>query len=689
MKKMEYVFLLFIFLLSACTINEPALPAWDTDWVIHLPTNDWLMSESVDNDSLLFADTTAGNIPIIKISMRDTTDWERIDENDLVLDPRQDFYNATLDDVELEQPADLATPEKKVADFFPLNTLVGDTLYPYPDIDIHIPNGQVEFDHYERVEISSGHLWLTFINNTFLTFRTGMAISVYNGQNDFIDKITFTEEIAPGEQVVSDQVDLANHVLTNVFRLEYDAPIKGSAEKVPLTEAMKNSSFYCKLSMDKLKVRSADARIPAQTITRSESVDISAEEHKLSQATIRKGMIHVNITNHLPLNANVRLELPNFVKNGQPKTIDRYISGGSTNVENIDLADWTIENYQNPGVIIDAIDYSIIAALYASDGVVTVHATDSVSIKVVIDSLYLSSVEGIVARVEKDITPVKFDDLDFFEDFSGEVRLNDLSMILRFENEIDLPLEMQLKIKGYHRDKGTTQISDSVVINITETVQPAHISEVTEIVLDKDSQTPSIVDLLAILPTEISISGVAGISGAGKVEAGMGVRVISDVTSPLSIEIKEPITFESEVDTMLKDDIDQEIRNALAEDAHHASAEITLRNGLPVSAEVKLIMAASRPALFTNTIPDSSAKFVISGLVNPGSVDASGYVNQESSSVISLDLSSEELDIFLQDIIYVRQLVTINPTQGHVRFRQTDKIAVDGVIKTSIRMNTK
>lgn len=687
-RKLQHI-LLMTALMAACTLNEPRLPAWDTEWKFYLPTVDYIMSKTVDNDSLLFADTTA-NIPIIKVSINDTSDWERISDDDLVFDVPDERYNATMDQFSLTKPADVATPNKNVLDIIPAELLVaGDTLLPYGDITVQNLSSELEFDHFHRADISEGNIWLTYHNLMFLTLRPGLTIKIFDnsGWNGLIDVITFDKKILPNETVISEKINLAGKSISNKFRLEYEIPIEASGQMRVLSDADKAGFFYSALSMDELKVSYAEAEIPEQHVVKQESIDLSQQGHKLIKATIKKGMAHIYLTNHLPLNSKVRFELLNFQKNGQPKIFERRIVSGAQTIEHIDFSGWEILNPQNPAAIMDVISYSMIADVDSSLGIIPLHATDSISANIVIDSLYFSSVQGIIDTVEKDIETKVNDDLDFFKDIEGRIRFNDLNMILSFETEFDLPITVRLKIAGYRKNDVTKQVTDSVIINLERNIQPLSISPVTEIVLDKNTTSPSIVDLLEILPNEIAVSGSALVAGQGSVQAGNGIRVVYEITSPLSLEIKNPIVYEAEVDTMEQEDIDQDIRDALSDDTHQAEAELILKNGLPVGAEVKVILADERQALFTDIIADSSKKIMLSGIVNAGSVDATGYVNSPVSSTVRIDLSEQELDIFRRAPLYLREIVTVQPSSGHVRIRQTDKIDVDAMIHVKVRVN--
>ena len=72
--------LIIVAALTACTLNEPELPKWDTEWSLYLPTYDYNMAEVIEDGEYLEADTTNNMIPIIKVSIQDSSDEMGIDE---------------------------------------------------------------------------------------------------------------------------------------------------------------------------------------------------------------------------------------------------------------------------------------------------------------------------------------------------------------------------------------------------------------------------------------------------------------------------------------------------------------------------------------------------------------------------------------------------------------------------------
>ncbi|MBD3225261.1 MAG: hypothetical protein GF313_11060 [Caldithrix sp.] len=260
-------------------------------------------------------------------------------------------------------------------------------------------------------------------------------------------------------------------------------------------------------------------------------------------------------------------------------------------------------------------------------------------------------------------------------------------MILNIQNTLDIPFDIRLDIVGYRKDEGSEVITDSLRMHVEERIDPVSVSEYTTIVLDENYGNPSIIDLLAILPNEIEVSGKAFIEGEGSAVVGQGVRALFDIRSPLSFSIEEPITYNVEVDTIKEDDLSEDEREDLRNTLNAVNAKMTFRNGLPVGGHSKIYIAVNRNDLFNDQIQDSSRKIILNAELAPGITDGDGYVQTPTESEVQLNLSDRQLDIFQFTPIFIRQELKINATNGIARFRQTDRIEVDAMIQVKGRIN--
>jgi hypothetical protein len=693
LKKIQ-IFLFVSLFVSACTINEPKLPSWETEWNIYLPTEDFIMVDAI-NDTSLVADTTVSGIPIVSLAFSDSTDREYIGAEDLALEPQAEHHRATLDEIKLNKPKSITTDSISVIEVLP-DALVdylnahNDSLPPYSQTTISssagdIPNGQAEFTHYEVVEVITGNIYITFHNNMFLKIRQGMQIEIYNDSltSVLIGTATFADSIPPYLSGESDIIDLAGKTITSKLFLKYSIPIAGSDTFKVLTEQDKNGSFYNEITMSELKVAYAIAKIPMQEFTSKDSIDLTEEDHRVKRATIDKGQVFIFIRNNLPIRAETEITLPDFRKDDQPKVITVPLESEEETTLDVDLSGWELINNDNPGEFLDYVDFYSTSSIDSTEGFIELAGDDSVSIDVTSDSLFFSYVEGYLDTIDVDIDSVKISNFDFFEDIEGEAKLEDLVMTLNFENEINFPINVDLRIGGYHYDKTLNQITDSVIIFINDLVIEPQAT--TEQIFDADATSPSIVELIEIFPTEIKISGSAYIKGEGSASLDNGLQVFYNIESPLCIDITEAISFEAEVERL--DDLDKDMRETLSEDMTKCCVKFDFRNTLPIAANIKYYIAADSLEIYSDGISDSSEKIIIDESIAAGNVGASGYVDTEERSTIEINLSEEQLDIFKNDTLYTRQVIEIPVTGGTVRIRQADGIKIEGNVNFKVFIN--
>ena len=675
--------------LASCTLNEPQIPSWDTQWTVFLPVKNVAMTDIIKGDSLLYPDTTANGIPIYNFSINDSSDWQRIEAKDLSIGEQNDSYRKEIGEVQLDEGTNLSTDQIKVSDILPSGFVAhGDTIPAYPGFSAEPSDPTVSYDYYDHVSVDSGYLTLTFHNQMFFTIDAGMQISIFNdANNELIGSFLFQNQILPFSTAQSRRMDLAGKTISNRLRVHYNLPIAGSDTTKIVESNWQDEYFYSDVSLSDLKVSEALAKVPEQSITHKDSIAISMEGNQVRRATIRKGGLHFNINNQLPVNAHIRLELPDIQHNGEAKIVTGYIPGGQAEQLDVDLTGWELVNHQNPGEFLDTLFYNLSATTDSTEGFVSISSGDFVAVDVHFDSLYFQSLTGKIAPVEVDIPATEVNNLDFFKDFEGGIRLDDLVMTLTVQNQVDFPVDLDLKIAGYHQADDQSQPRDSVVIHLQREVQPSSVSPQTQIILDANSTTPSIVDLIEILPTQLIVTGTATVQGEGSVQLGEGVRVLYSVESPLSLELKNPIIRESGIDTLTKDDIDSSAQQRITEDIREAYVEFIIKNGLPLGTQIKFYMATDSTRLYDEQIADSSTKWILEAAANAGTVGSDGYVHTPQETRTRINLSHDKLQIFNHLPLYTRQVVTILPTNGTVRVRQSDKIKVDAVVHVKYRVD--
>jgi len=636
---------------------------------------------------MFYADTTDG-IPIITLSVSDSTEWERIESSDLAAEGIDDNFTISVGNLELEEAEDMQTDTISVMDILPPAFITaGDTIPPYSAFVLNPGDSEEEYNHFQSVHVVEGSVWITFNNYMFLTIAPGMEISLYNNDagGELIGSILFNSEIPPGQVLTSDRFDLADKTIINMLRVSYSIPIAGTDTVTYLSDEDKAGGFFIDVHMDQLVVDQAIAKIPDQEFNYQDSVALPQDDFRISEAVVDQGAITLRFNNNIALDTDVNILLPDVKHNGNPKIVLTTIVPGIETVEVIDLAGCVLSNSADPGAFLDELGFEVTSVIGSNDQLVEINATDFVSVNVEADSLYFSSFEGEVSDISFDVDPSESDEFDGLQDLEPGIRFIDLEMRLMFENEIDFGVDMDLHIVGYRYENEV--IVDSVHINIVESILPNSVSPQTTIILNGSSSTPSIVDLLAILPTKMKFYGTGTVGGPGSIAVNQGVRALFTIESPLSIDISNEIVQEIEVDTLDENDIDKDTQKTLTQEIQEAAAELVLSNGLPVGAEVIMYLGRNRAQLDEDQIMASDSMLIFQGVVESGQTGTDGYVDQAVESTVSMELSETDLQIFNYIPLYMKQKVTIAPTNGTVRIRQTDKIGIKARIKVKYIVN--
>jgi len=684
---LKYLIWLFalILLMSSCSINEPKLPQWDTKWSIYLPLHDYSLQDAIKDQDKLYSDSTDN----IRLNVSDSTDWHNIEPKDLSIKIDDNHFYSTFDEIDISKPVDQETESVVVGtilrEVLGFDPVVGSTIPTYPAFEFSPPAQDISFDNFKEVDIIDGNFYITFHNKMFLTIDSGMNVNVYDqGKGDNLLATFVFPEIPAGESVRSTEEDLKDKIISNEFRLEYILPIAASTSSQVYTEEKSQGNFHITVSMSGLEVRSATAKIPAQDIDADSSVEVNNESHQVKRAAISRGSVKVTITNHLPISAQIEVTMPDIItqQGNQFQTNPFRIDANDSKDTTIDLSGYKLEKFANPGSIINEIQFKANAKIIPTTDYVTVNSDDSITVDVQMDTLFFSSFEGILDPVDMDFDEQTLDNFDILSDVEGKVRFDDLSMLLHFQNQIDFGVDVDVKIRGYHHEGGKT---DSVIVNllnyhIYKASESPYPDNTTIVKLDATSSTPSIIDLIELLPNEIKVSASGTIAGEGEVSVDKGVRVIYELVSPLSIHITEPLIYETNIDSLTDDELSEDIRENLAEDLLDVNVILNLDNGLPLAA--KLLVLLTTDTTFLDTTLASAAAdselIIIDADIKSGTIGPDGYVVSSNISKIEKSLSKEQLQIFDTVPLYLKQYVVLPKTDNKVTFKQSDKIVIDG-----------
>ncbi len=677
-----------VFIIYSCSPNAPELPSWETKWDVHLPLKNFTMSEAID-DSLIYADTTNG-IPTLKIEISDSTDRNEIKDKDLGIGESSDHFGGKIDEYEVINEETASLSPISVWKLIDSTVIVDNKVPPYPDADVDITDQNTTYERFLSLDLKKGVFFLTLHNNTFVTIRPNMQVKVYNDTiaSNLIGTAVFNQEIPPGTTVQSSEINLNNKTIYKNIALRYNVPVKGNPEWYTLSEEDKNGVFQLDATVRNIYVLNAKVKLPDLSKKEAVSIDENMDTNfKVVKGTIKHGSITLDLRNHLTFDTSVEFTLPDLIKDGQPFTKQYLIKAEQPFSETVNLSGYDIYNHINPGAVMDSFYYEVKAKAVNTDGYVQLVGGDSVfTVDASRDSLILAYFEGEIDTVNFDFDPIESDGVGMVENFDGNIRLNQLKMYLDFHNEINFPIFINLSLTGYNSNNP----GDSVrVVLENQRIEPSSDNPITTIILDEKSQTPSIVDLLEIMPDKIIVRGNGYVLGEGSVSLGDAVKLIYKVVSPLTVMLNDTLNTALDIETITEEDIDKDTQKKITEELLQVSMNVDLTNSLPIGVKALVILAVDSTQLYSTTIYDSSKKIVINEVVGAGIVDGGGFVGTPARQYITVPLSKTQLQIFNSLPIYIRQVYKVPPTDKNVSFRQNDGVEIDGKISFKLLVDNK
>jgi hypothetical protein len=194
---------------------------------------------------------------------------------------------------------------------------------------------------------------------------------------------------------------------------------------------------------------------------------------------------------------------------------------------------------------------------------------------------------------------------------------------------------------------------------------------------------------MAILPTDLKLTGKAFVEGSGSASAQDKIWAEYSIESPLTVQIEDPIFYEGDLDSIAQDDLDEGEREDIEEYFTRIFAQMSVSNGLPLGTSVKFFLGTDSTTLFEEVITDSSKKLIISIEIDAGVVGANGFVDVPTVQDLTIELTEQQIAVFNNSELYYATLVEIHPTGNPVSFRKNDEVRIESMLTIEMVMNPK
>lgn len=684
MRKTYFGFLLGIFFLVflSCSIDEPVIPRWKTAYVLPIIKETIVFAEELGKDSTV---TVRGDSLYIELSGKFEADT--LTSQDLSVEGADSTSTFSLDRIVLDSLNTISTGEVGISTFIPSLPFLLNQTVPFPDTTI---SGQATINDssaFRSMRVTNGTVYLTIYNNLPFTISpdplssNSLEISIFN-QDDrsHVTDIIFTQTISPGSFATA-SAPLGAGDGWVIVPLQLDFLFHVDAETVFITQDSLDAwNIQIDLSFRDLEIEEITGRVPTQSVDDTLRVGIDHDDQVI-EAHIDSGTIQLRFFNQLPLSTQLLYTVPDIVhtSSGQPFTGQVFVASNdsaSTGVQN--LEGYRIFNSQAPGQAIDTFTVYIQAA--TDTGWVTLTAQDEISARVTASRILFSYIRGVLAPDSLTLEPRVIADIADYDGLSSGIEIQGVQLILGFVNQLNIQnLDINGVITGYKKDD-TGQYTDSAKVFIQN--QPLNVGR-NDIVL----QGPDVDALINIYPSDLKAEGNIAYSGVAEVTAGDTLGGDYVLTSPFWVQITDadPITIDP--DTVRE--VDENFKDAIKDTViQFALLKAKVLNAGPISGMLDIFFSAdpSRQDLFDTTgYGSSNYEFYKTVSVSPAVVDPlTGFVTEPNESEFIINLSMDELQVFVKLPFRVGLKLHLDNTNGFVILRGSDYVEFTGNVETEI-----
>jgi hypothetical protein len=632
---------------SACSIEKPQAPSWDTELVLPLINHHYDMLELVDRmaeDALTY--DSLGNI---SFSVEQDMDTVAVDAG-LSIPDLSTAFAETIGLIEISGPAPV-TNQIYLSDYLALG---GDV----PAMTLDVSQQWPTISDIESATIASGSMVVTATNNFDLPVDTVTIAIVDDTYALQIGAVTFEGGLAVGE-TKSKTIDLSGKTISNSFT--YDAHLYTPGGTI-LTLAEKTLVIEAGFSST-ITVSSAIAKVPAQERSYEQNVSFS-EDNQITSANIKGGSLTLDITNGTNLSADIEVTIVEFTRFGNPLSFTVDLPPQQSSDITRDLAGFEFVPLASEST--PTINVSMDLSLPGSgSNTVEISSIDDFAVDVQASGLEFSSVSGVIEPTVVEIAPVteSVKIPNGFENFN----LTGAVMTMELHSAVNLPAELSVRIEG---DAGQ-------LLTIVENINPGTVGNpgVATLVVDELSE------FLSPIPSEITITGSAtvgdGVTPGGVTEDDFVWGRI-EITSPLEMSVGAT-EFEADIN---KADIDSDDIDEITDRLNHGSAYTHIANHLPLGASLTLYLGGDSLTLYDDPELTIGPIEVSSGIVGAG-----GLVVDSVGSDNTIELTHEDLQILNNETLYVGQVITFPGTNGEsVRIVSSDYLDVQAYITVSTRI---
>jgi len=366
---------------------------------------------------------------------------------------------------------------------------------------------------------------------------------------------------------------------------------------------------------------------------------------KIQTAQIDSGKILFTIQNYIGLEADVMFSIDELKQGNVNLETSFQISSSSEPFQSeVDLSGYTLSLPLDS----QSVNYTSILSI-PSDQLLSLTLDDSIIIDVLIDTLWFSSITGIVDTVDVSIDTVKKEISALPEDMDG-FDFRNVEILIDFDSGITIPVFLDL----------TLQSSNSKGISETVSISNWNISDSSRVVI------PNASTLINLKPDQILAYGSARVGGDGTIGS-----VSSDEIIFGELSVRAPLEFQISEDALISTDptlFNENSTEIIPDEIENIVLFVQYDNDFEFGSKITVSISQD-----TTDFESGAADILIDEL----------FIGPAITGLDSIELNDDRLGLFNQDSIYINVEIGVigkedeygNPVSS--KFLSTDKMELN------------
>jgi hypothetical protein len=562
--------LLTLLLVASCTLNlpdDPKPPKWEIEIekIPFLKADTLRIGETLEPDDFV----RSGSDSILGLKIEDYSSFMLKDE--LKISRRQENFSDEVGEFKITTTEPYNT-DINFAELYPNYTNLIGTSVVVPTTPLIPIERTINYTEYVSLEIASGGIRLVVENRLGFPFGNAFSLELIDipSGDQSITMINVNESI-PSGQSGSYWIDLAGKTISSNLKVILKGTLNGSGgQEVFISE---NSGISLSLQPQDIIVTKAVARLPQQSFELTGSVDVNTDTLTVKEAGIRQGYIDINIDSQFDFPVFLMISTPELQnENGDTVTANIYANPGIISSSRIPLDRSTLKLDDGE------LNFAVSMEIYPDgQSVYVLDSEDELSVDVTMSDIYFDYVNADMnlrtdfPEIREDIIEDPPEDLENINFMDAIVRIS----IPKSPFDVDLNIQLAAYKDGV---VNTLQIDNTL-------------GKDEELILSKDGinydgSSPTIVDIINMLPEEIRIFG--DLHAIGK-DVVLNAEDVIDVEYSIEFPLSFSLSAASYTDTDSLD-IDNDARENMRDLTFSGDVEMTERNAVPLSGSLSLFV---------------------------------------------------------------------------------------------------